>query len=193
MYMHGNSLNRRSRLHRRRSGSKNKIIVLMGIFFLSVIGTVAAFLPFDHIQVVVAAQQQESNNNNNNNTKLLSLSTISTAIGTGAAATGVIVTVPGFLKTRKQSKFLGTYLLKIHNKYDELCRTTKPTNKNKNEYLDFLDALRCDIIYLLQKGDINENQYKMLDDRITEYLRKTTNSIINNSLNNCYEYTYNRQ
>lgn len=45
-------------------------------------------------------------------------------------------------------------------------------NKNKNEYLDFLDALRCDIIYLLRKGDINENQYKMLDDRITEYLRK---------------------
>jgi hypothetical protein len=25
-------------------------------------------------------------------------------------------------------------------------------------------------IYLLQNGDINENQYKMLDDRITEYL-----------------------
>jgi hypothetical protein len=46
--------------------------------------------------------------------------------------------------------------------------------KNKNEYMDFLDALRCDIIYLLQKGDINENQYKMLDDRITEYLRKIT-------------------
>ena len=145
----------------------------MAIFFLSIIGTIAAFSPFDHTQVA-AAQQQESNNNNNN-AKLFSLPTISTAIGTGAAATGAIVTVPGFLKGRKQSKFLGTYLLKIHNKYDELCKTTKPTNKNKNEYLDSLDALRCDIIYLLQKGDINENQYKMLDDRITEYLRKTTN------------------
>jgi len=166
-----NSLNRNG-LHRSRSSSKNKIIVLIAIFFLSVIGTIAAFSPFDHIQVVAAAQQQESNNNNN--TKLLSLSTISTAIGTGAAATGVIVTVPGFLSTRKQPKLLATYLLKIHNKYDELCKTTKPANKNKNEYLDFLDALRCDIIYLLQKGDINENQYKMLDDRITEYLRKAT-------------------
>ncbi len=156
-----------------KSSNKNKIIIMMGIFSLSVIGTVAAYSPFDRIQVVGTAQQQE---NNNNNTKLLSLSTISTAIGTGAAATGAIVTVPGFLRGRKQSKFLGTYLLKIHNKYDELCRTTKPTNKdkNKNEYLDFLDALRCDIIYLLQKRDINENQYKMLDDRITEYLRKTT-------------------
>jgi hypothetical protein len=177
MYIHENSLNRRNRLHRRRSGSKNKIIVpMVTIFFLSVIGTIAVYSPFDYIQVVAAAQQQD---NHNNNTKLLSLSTISTAIGTGAAATGVIVTVPGFLSTRKQPKLLATYLLKIHNKYDELCKTTKPANKNKNEYLDFLDALRCDIIYLLQKGDINENQYKMLDDRITEYLRKATTDLSN--------------
>jgi hypothetical protein len=42
-----------------------------------------------------------------------------------------------------------------------------------------LDALRCDIIYLLQNGDINENQYKMLDDRITEYLRKATTDLSN--------------
>jgi hypothetical protein len=170
-----NRLNR-NRLHRKRSSNKNNTIVLIAIFSLSIIGTIAAFLPFDRIQVVAAAQQQESNNNN---TKLLSLSTISTAIGTGAAATGAIVTVPGFLRGRKQSKFLGTYLLKIHDKYDELCKRTKPTNKNKNEYLDFLDALRCDIIYLLQKGDINENQYKMPDDRITEYLRKATTDLNN--------------
>ena len=76
--------------------------------------------------MVAAAQQQD---NHNNNTKLLSLSTISTAIGTGAAATGVIVTVPGFLSTRKQPKLLATYLLKIHNKYDELCKTIKPATK----------------------------------------------------------------
>jgi hypothetical protein len=176
MYMHENSLNRRNRLNRK-SSNKNEIIVLMAIFFLPVIGTIAAFSPLDRIQVVAAAQQQESNNNNN--TKFPSISTISTAIGTGAAATGAIVTVPGFLRTRKQAKFLGTYLLKIHNKYDELCKTTKPTNKNKNEYLDFLDALRCDIIYLLQERDTNENQYKMLDDRITEYLRKTTTDLNN--------------
>jgi ABC-type Fe3+ transport system permease subunit len=131
MYIHKNSLNRRrNRLHRRRSGSKNKIIIVLmvTISFLSVIGTIAAYSPFDHIQVA-AAQQQENNNNNNNNTKLLSLSTISTAIGTGAAATGAIVTVPGFLSTRKQPKLLATYLLKIHNKYDELCKTTKPATK----------------------------------------------------------------
>ena len=99
-----NSLNR----NRLQGSNNNIVVVVMAIFSLSVIGTIAAFSPFDHIQV--AAAQQEKNNN----TKLFSLSTISTTIGTGAAATGAIVTVPGYLKGRKQSKLLGTYLLKIH-------------------------------------------------------------------------------
>jgi hypothetical protein len=142
----------------------------MALSFLSVTVTITIFSPFDYVQVPSAAAQQE--NNNSNNTKFVSLSTISTVIGTGAAATGAVVTVPGVIKTRKQSKFLAIYLLKIHNKYDELFKKTKPTDKNKNEYLDFLDTLRCDIIYLLQNGDINENQYKMLDDRVTEYLNR---------------------
>ena len=64
------------------------------------------------------------------------------------------------------------YLFKVHNEYSQLCRktTTKPTDKNKDEYQDFLETLRCDIIYLLQNGSIIEYHYKMLDDRITEYL-----------------------
>lgn len=144
-------------------------------FLLSFTITITVFPPFDHIQVPLAAAQQENNNNSNNNTKPVStslLSTISTAIGTGAAATGAIVTVPGFLRARKQPKFLAIYLLKIHNEYDRLCKKTKSLDKNKNEYLDFLESLRRDIIYLLQNGDINENQYKMLEDRIAEYMSK---------------------
>src|SRR5512133_3088108 len=125
----------RNRLHRKRSSNKNNTIVLIAIFSLSIIGTIEAFLSFDRIQVVAAAQQQESNNNNN--TKLLSLSTISTAIGTGAAATGVIVTVPGFLSTRKQPKLLATYLLKIHNKYDELCNYLQTKTKIKMNICTF--------------------------------------------------------
>ncbi|MGC2682690.1 MAG: hypothetical protein WA323_12540, partial [Candidatus Nitrosopolaris sp.] len=94
-----------------------------------------------------------------------------TAAGTGAAATGIMTTIPGVLRTRKQSKYLIGYLLKIHYKYDEVC-----TNKSTDirEYLDFLQGLRGDIIYLLQRRLINENQYKMLDDRIIEYLTKIT-------------------
>lgn len=92
---------------------------------------------------------------------------LSTATGTGAAATGIIATVPGVLRTRKQSKCMSIYLLKIHHGYDELKKSA-----NTREYLDILEGLRRDIIYLLQKREINENQYKMLDDRIIEYLNK---------------------
>ena len=162
----------RDRLHRGRTSSR-KTLALLVLSFLSITITILVFPPFGYIQVPLAHAQQESNNNNSNNSsKFVSLSTISTVIGTGAAATGAVVTLPGVMKTRKQSKFLATYLLKIHNKYDELCRKTKtkPTDQNKDEYQDFLETLRCDIIYLLQNGSINENHYKMLDDRITEYL-----------------------
>ena len=36
----------------------------------------------------------------------MSLSTVSTLVGTGASATGATVTVPGVLRTRNQSKCL---------------------------------------------------------------------------------------
>ena len=84
-------------------------------------------------------------------------------------------TVPGLMKTIKQPKYLATYLLKINNKYYELCikTKTKPAGRQKqNEYQDFLDTLLCDILYLLQNGNINENQYKMPNNRIAEYMSK---------------------
>jgi len=65
-----------------------------------------------------------------------------------------------------------SYLLKIHHVYTEGC---KNKSTDKKEYLDFLQGLRGDIICLLHRRDINENQYKMLDDRIIEYLIKITN------------------
>jgi hypothetical protein len=45
----------------------------------------------------------------------------------------------------------------MHDKYDELCRNTKPANNKK--YLDFLEGLHIQIIYLLKRREINENQY----------------------------------
>ena len=137
----------------RRTINSNILVLIALSFLVSITITITFFHPFDYAQVPLANAQQETNNNSNNSTKFVSLSTISTVIGTGAAATGAIVTVPGVMNTRKQSKFLATYLLKIHNKYDELPRKTKtqPTDvQNKNEYQDFLETLRCDIIYLLQ-------------------------------------------
>ena len=66
---------------------------------------------------------------------------LSTATGTGAMATGIIATVPGVLRTRKQSRHMSIYLLKIHHGYDELRK--KPANKR--EYLDIREGLRSEI------------------------------------------------
>jgi len=155
---------KRNRLDRR-SGSKS--IVLIAVL-LSMMVTITALSSHDRLQIVAAATLQE----NSSNTRPVSISTISTAIGTGAAATGAIVTVPGYLRARKQPKFLAAYLLKIHSKYDELCRYPNLIDKSKNEYRDFLDSLRFDIIYSLKNGDINENQYRLLEDRIAEYFNR---------------------
>jgi hypothetical protein len=164
----------RLNLNRLGSNNTNKIIVIVVIVSLLVIIT-ETFFPFEQGQA--ASAQRQINNNNNNNNLYLPLSMLSTVTGTGAMATGIIVTVPGVLRTRKQSKCMSIYLLKIHHGYDELRK--KPTSKN--EYLDILEGLRHDIIYLLQRRDINENQYKMLDDRIIEYLSKINHlSKINN-------------
>ena len=152
-------------LNRLGSNNTNKIIVIIAIFSLLVIIT-ETFFPFEQGQA--ASAQRQINNNNN---PYVPLSMISTATGTGAMATGIIVTVPGVLRTRNQSKCMSTNLLKIHQKYDEL----KTKSADKKEYLEFLEGLRSDIIYLLQRRDISENQYKMLDDRIIEYLNKINN------------------
>ena len=113
------------------SNNTNKIIVIIVIVSLLVIITETFFL-FEQGQA--ASAQRQINNNNNNNNPYLPLSMLSTVTGTGAMATGIIVTVPGVLRTRKQSKCMSIYLLKIHHGYDELRK--KPANKR--EYLDFL-------------------------------------------------------
>jgi preprotein translocase subunit SecG len=144
------------------NNTNNKITVITAIFSLLFIIT-AVFFPFEQSQATSAQLQK-------NNSNYFSLSVLSTVSGTGAAATGIIVTVPGVLRTRNQSKCLSTYLLKIHRKYDELGKRTESVDKE--EYLDFLEGLRSDIIYLLHRREINEYQYKMLDDRIIEHLNK---------------------
>ena len=156
---------KRNRFDRR---SDSTLMVLIAISLLYIMVTITALYPFDRLQIVAAATLQE----NNNNTKPVFLSTISTTIATGVGAAGAILTVPGYLRARKQPKFLAAYLLKIHNKHDELCRYPKLSDKSKNEYRNFLDSLRCDIIYSLKNGDINENQYRLIEERIAEYLNR---------------------
>jgi hypothetical protein len=87
------------------SNNTNRIIVIITIFSLSVVIT-GTFFPFE--QGKAAAAQRQINDNNNN--PYVPLSILSTVSGTGAAAAGIIATVPGVLRTRNQSKCLSTYL-----------------------------------------------------------------------------------
>jgi hypothetical protein len=151
----------------RGSNKTSNIIVITAIVSLLSIITVVLF-PFGQSQAAAALLQKNTSNNN----PYFSLTILSTAAGTGAAATGIMTTVPGVLRTRKQLKCMISYLLKIHHIYTEVC---KNKSTDIREYLDFLQDLRGDIICLLHRRDINENQYKMLDDRIIEYLTKITN------------------
>jgi hypothetical protein len=108
------------------SNNTNKIIVIIAIFSISVV-IMGTFFPFEQGKAASAQGQINNNNNNNNNNPYLPLSMLSTATGTGAMAIGIILNVPGVLRTRKQSKCLSMYLLKIHHGYDELRK--KPANK----------------------------------------------------------------
>jgi cytosine/adenosine deaminase-related metal-dependent hydrolase len=76
---------KRLNINRLSSNNTNKIIVIIAIFSLSVVIT-GTFYPFE--QGKAASAQQQINNNNNNN-PYLPLSMLSTATGTGAAATGL--------------------------------------------------------------------------------------------------------
>ena len=147
--------------------TSNTIVITAIVSLLSII--TAVLFPFGQSQAAAALLQKNTSNNN----PYFSLSILSTAAGTGAAATGIMTTIPGVLRTRKQSKCMISYLLKIHHVYTEGC---KNKSTDKKEYLDFLQGLRGDIICLLHRRDINENQYKMLDDRIIEYLPRGSRS-----------------
>jgi hypothetical protein len=93
------------------SNKTSNIMVFMAIMsLLSVI--MAVLFPFGQSQAAAALLQKNTSNNN----PYFSMSILSTAAGTGAAATGIMTTVPGVLRTRKQLKYLIAYLFKIHHK-----------------------------------------------------------------------------
>ena len=84
-------------MHLRRGSNKtSKIIVITAIVSLLSIVTVVLF-PFGQSQAAAALLQKNTSNNN----PYSSLTILSTAAGTGAAATGIITTIPGVLRTRK--------------------------------------------------------------------------------------------
>jgi hypothetical protein len=83
--------------------------------------------------------------------------------------------IPNYFNSRKQVNNLGIYMKDINEKYNEFNYDVNGTY-NKREYLHDLEDIRDTITYLLRRRDINENQFKMLDDKITDYQHKIRNT-----------------
>ena len=84
---------------------------------------------------------------------------------------GVITKVPDYLIGKKQANHLSTYMKQINKKYNEFNKDLAGIH-NRQRHLDDLDHIRNNIIYLLQRRDISESQFKMLDDKISDCQQK---------------------
>lgn len=87
-------------------------------------------------------------------------------IGTGLAVIGAVIKIPGYITSVKQTNILSRYLSKINKEYYQF---SVERSINKDEFVRKLEEIRNNITHLLEKRKINENQYKMLDDKITYY------------------------
>jgi hypothetical protein len=57
----------------------------------------------------------------------------------------------------------------VNKKYNEF---NEEKLIDKNQFVKDLEAIRSNITYLLERRDLNESQYKMVDDKIAYYLDK---------------------
>jgi hypothetical protein len=87
-------------------------------------------------------------------------------VGTGVAVSGAINTLPGYFKQKKQRKNLTLYIKDIDNDY-ETCKNTK-------ECLSHLGLKRNAIIESLNRGEISQEQYEILDKKISDYMENVS-------------------
>ncbi len=100
---------------------------------------------------------------------------LATGIGVTVTIIGIITKVPGYFTSKKQANYLSMYMEMINKKYNEFNKDGNGRH-NKRQYLNNLEDIRNAITYLLQRRDINENQFKMLDDKISDYQQKISNT-----------------
>lgn len=102
-----------------------------------------------------------------------------TYLGTGVAVAvgivGAITKVPNYFISRKHANYLSMYMQQINKKYNEFNNDGNRIH-NKRQYIDNLEDIRGNITYLLQARDINDNQFKMLDDKISDCQQKISNA-----------------
>jgi hypothetical protein len=64
---------------------------------------------------------------------------------------------------------LSKYVSKINKKYKQF---NEEKSIDKNQFVKALEDIRNNITYLLERRGINENQFKMIDDKIAYYFDK---------------------
>ena len=89
---------------------------------------------------------------------------VSTLQGIGGAAATVGAGLFGwYMKTRKR-RLVSSYLTKVDSTYIEYSMNREDCKKR-------LTYMRNEIIHLLRKGKLDEPHFKLVDDRITQYLK----------------------
>jgi YVTN family beta-propeller protein len=85
-----------------------------------------------------------------------------------------IPSIISWLNGRRQRKHLSQYRNKIDNIYDEF---KKSTPKNRDDLINSLDKTQIQVTQGLEKGKISESHYRMLKDRISEYVNQSNKTL----------------
>ncbi len=96
----------------------------------------------------------------------LSVGDVSTYVGLIATAVTLITLLPRWLHGKTQRKNLSMYISKIDYMYKTL------DNADKGESKKHLEEIRYELVQLLNKGKINQEQYGVLDKKVSDYIGK---------------------
>ena len=86
-------------------------------------------------------------------------------VGIGVAVIGIITKIPPHLTSKKQKFTLRQWLIDMNYIY-------RKYKNDSQQCLENLENLKNNLIQILYKGEINEDQYEMLDRKISGYIEK---------------------
>ena len=86
-------------------------------------------------------------------------------VGLGVAVIGIVTKIPPYLTSKKQKSVLRQWLIDMNYIY-------KKYKKDTQQCLENLENLKNSLIQMLYKGKINEDQYEMLDKKVSDYIEK---------------------
>jgi ribosomal protein L19E len=87
----------------------------------------------------------------------------------------VITGLAVYIVNRFRIRNLSNAMTAIVNKYKNYKES--PDENNKGKYIHQFEDMREEVLKLLQKGKIDENKYKMLDDQISSYIQNISKDL----------------